>query len=535
MRRPDLCIYFSYVCDMPALHNTVFYQFEEIVRMAKNKSIIGQVFKYKNLFFFTPNFNAFPQPFLTSVICRLLAVGRIRWIDSNNVVRKIGVYRILSEFIVFLKENLTYRGVLKNINKELDSLLVIEKGEVCLDTKAQPIYLRCDYSYGYIAGGSVGHIAGVLNQFGSQFDKSPIFVSSDKIPTVRDDLQTVIINTNTKYRNVRDIANMLYSNAFYNETKKALDGKDISIIYQRNALNSYAGVKLAMNFRVPFVLEYNGSDVWTAINWGGRTPKAPDISLKIEDMAFQKADLIVCVSQPLKDELICRGIDAKKILVNPNGVNESMYHPGLDGTFIREMYNIGSSTVLVGFIGTFGIWHGIEILAQAFSMVIKDGMQNTKLMLIGDGLKMPLVRTILSDQGVENKCVLTGMIPQKEGPAYLSACDILVSPQVKNPDGTPFFGSPTKLFEYMAMGKAIIASDLDQIGEVLEHEKTALLCQPGDVPGLCDAIKRLIGDAELRSLLGRNARKEVTEKYTWELHVKKTMDYLKRILSTEES
>ncbi|HXZ44534.1 MAG TPA: glycosyltransferase, partial [archaeon] len=90
---------------------------------------------------------------------------------------------------------------------------------------------------------------------------------------------------------------------------------------------------------------------------------------------------------------------------------------------------------------------------------------------------------------------------------------------VPNPDGTPFFGSPTKLFEYMAMGKGIVASDLDQIGEILEHGKTAWLVKPGDPDALADGIVRLARDAGLRGALGEAARCEAVAKHTWTAHV----------------
>src|SRR5207237_125725 len=82
------------------------------------------------------------------------------------------------------------------------------------------------------------------------------------------------------------------------------------------------------------------------------------------------------------------------------------------------------------------------------------------------------------------------LVPQDDGPEHLAAADLLVSPHVTNPDGTPFFGSPTKLFEYMAMGRPIVASDLEQIGQTLEHGRTAWLVPPGDVEALADAMAR---------------------------------------------
>ena len=110
----------------------------------------------------------------------------------------------------------------------------------------------------------------------------------------------------------------------------------------------------------------------------------------------------------------------------------------------------------------------------------------------------------------------TGLIPHRQVSAYLDAADILVSPHVPMPDGRPFFGSPTKLFEYMAMAKAIIASNLDQLSQVLEHGRTAWLVQPGSASELASAIVLLAGDVELREQLGRNARTRALADHTWQ-------------------
>jgi glycosyltransferase involved in cell wall biosynthesis len=84
------------------------------------------------------------------------------------------------------------------------------------------------------------------------------------------------------------------------------------------------------------------------------------------------------------------------------------------------------------------------------------------------------------------------------------------------PDGSRFFGSPSKLFEYMAMGKAIIASKLDQLAEVLEHGGTGWLVEPGNDVELSNAIELLAGNPALRCTLGQNARGEVVHKHTWQ-------------------
>ena len=142
---------------------------------------------------------------------------------------------------------------------------------------------------------------------------------------------------------------------------------------------------------------------------------------------------------------------------------------------------------------------------------------------------MPQVKEAIERFGTGNACILTGLVPQDQGPMHLAACDILVCPNLPNPDGTPFFGSPTKLFEYMAMGKAIVASDLDQIGDILEHKRTALMVKPGDVKSLVFALRELTDDEQQRKRLGQAARREVVAKYTWREHTRKIIEKLKEL------
>ncbi|MBI4471556.1 MAG: glycosyltransferase, partial [Acidobacteria bacterium] len=108
---------------------------------------------------------------------------------------------------------------------------------------------------------------------------------------------------------------------------------------------------------------------------------------------------------------------------------------------------------------------------------------------------------------------------------------ILASPHVPNPDGSPFFGSPTKLFEYMAMARGIVASRLDQIAQVLSHEETALLVGPGSVDELAKAIVYLAANPAESERLGRNARRQATKHYTWRAHVTRTIDHLNSVLT----
>jgi len=310
----------------------------------------------------------------------------------------------------------------------------------------------------------------------------------------------------------------------------ALRNRGISFVYQRYSTNNYSGISIARSCRVPFVLEYNGSEVWVGRHWGSRL-RYEDLAERIERLNVTAADLVVVVSRALADQLVDAGVDPTRILTNPNGVDPDRYRPDIDGRGIRAACGWGDREVVVGFIGTFGPWHGAEILARAFvALRGADPVLSApvRLLMIGDGATLPSVRRILEGQGAMGATVFTGLVPQERGPEYLAACDILVAPHVPNQDGTPFFGSPTKLFEYMAMGKGIVASDLDQIGEVIEHGRTGWLIQPGNVEALASGLHMLLADASLRADLGAAARARVIERHTWREHTRRTIEKLQQ-------
>src|SRR5262249_1478104 len=140
---------------------------------------------------------------------------------------------------------------------------------------------------------------------------------------------------------------------------------------------------------------------------------------------------------------------------------------------VREALGIPLEAELLTFVGTFGRWHGTDVLAAVIRRLIDEDRpwlaeHRAHFLFVGDGALGPAVRSTLGPDLGAPFAPLAGLRPQGETPAILAASDILLSPHVPNPDGTPFFGSPTKLFEYMAMAKLIVASDLDQIGWVLK-------------------------------------------------------------------
>jgi glycosyltransferase involved in cell wall biosynthesis len=294
---------------------------------------------------------------------------------------------------------------------------------------------------------------------------------------------------------------------------------------------------------IPLVLEYNGSEAWVAKNWG-RPLRYHDLAEKIENVCLRHAHLVVTISDVLRDELVSRGVEPNRIVTYPNCIDPAVFNPerfsASDTDDLRREHGIPHDAVVATFVGTFGQWHGVDVLARMIKQLVsekRDWLQAHKVhfMLVGDGMKMAEVRAILADHSCSPFYTLTGLVAQQDAPRYLAASDILLSPHVQNPDGTRFFGSPTKLFEYMAMGKGIVASDLDQIGEVLKDSlrvsslpgsplnddatSLAVLTSPGNVEELAMGLMFLIENPSCRRILGKNSRNKALTEYTWERHV----------------
>ncbi|HKP14248.1 MAG TPA: glycosyltransferase family 4 protein, partial [Blastocatellia bacterium] len=293
---------------------------------------------------------------------------------------------------------------------------------------------------------------------------------------------------------------------------------DVDFIYQRYSRFNWTGVALSLATGLPLALEVNGSEVWVARHWD----PVSFIGLlnRFERLNLRAADLIFVVSEEQRRGLIAAGVEAARIVVNPNGVDGDTFHPGCGGRELRAALGL-SDKIVVGFTGTFGPWHGAPVLAEAVTR-IADG--RCHFLFIGDGDERPATESIIARAGENARVTFAGRVAHGQIPAYLDACDILVSPHVPAADGSEFFGSPTKLFEYMAMARAVAASRLGQIANIIVDGDNGLLVEPNDAGALARVIERLADDEALRRRLGAAARQTVISGYTWRHNAARVFD-----------
>jgi len=464
------------------------------------------------------------QPMLFFLVCLVLwlAGGKAYLTDLQGRWERVSFCSLLFKYLpAFLRELVLVPYFIRQAKKDLagingDCAPAAQNRIARLPGGTKIAYLRTDHWFGISAGGSVAHTAGVAGGFlglGCRL----FFISTDRLPWLAETgMPVYLVKPDGVVRSLPELPELAYNRRLIKAGREILAQERPGLLYQRYSLNNYAGLYLAMECNLPFVLEYNGSFPWMARHWG-RPLWFAKTAAAVESRVCRLSDLVVVVSAPMKEELARRGVEEDRILVNPNGVDPGRYSPLVDGSGVRGRYGLAGKTV-VGFTGTFGKWHGADKLAEAAALLLSrpEGRERLRFLFIGDGPLLPEVKAAVSS--FAENCIFTGMVPQEEGPRHLAACDVLVAPHLPNPDGTPFFGSPTKLFEYMAMGKGIVASRLGQMGEILAERRTALLVEPGNAAALAEGIWRLAADRCLRLALGENARREALAKYTWEKH-----------------
>jgi len=399
--------------------------------------------------------------------------------------------------------------------------------------KGRGLYLRTDYWAKLESGGSYGHTCHVARELARRTDGLVALVPHRYVMLDEFSIHQVLLTNPASEANERDIivANIHY----YPILKAVFEVERPAYVYERLVLGSFVVARLCREFDIPYIAEYNGSEISMGKGFGSSSYAYERELLRIEDFAFREASLIVVVSKHIKADLVSRGVDPARILLNPNGGDPEMYAPGTpdERETLRSSLGFAPDDKVVGFCGTFGGWHGIDVLAAAIPRICASDPRS-RFLLIGDGNFKSLVDEAVASHHLANRVIRVGRTTQADGARFQKACDILVSPHSRNMVDGPFFGSPTKLFEYMGYGVGIVASDLEQIGEVLSPAlrpeeigrkpvttERGVLCNAGDVEGFVVAVLGLLKNPEVSRALGANARQALLDHFTWSKHVER--------------
>jgi glycosyltransferase involved in cell wall biosynthesis len=311
-----------------------------------------------------------------------------------------------------------------------------------------------------------------------------------------------------------ELMSLVYNLYGYRQLCQAIRSKKPDLIYERYALNTFCGIWASRRFGIPIVLEVNAPLYYEQSQLGQLTFRR--LARFSERWICSRSTWTVVVSKVMKDILVQEGVPSEKVVVMPNGIDPQTFHPHVCGKEIRRRYNLEGKLV-VGFVGWFRKWHGLEMLLEIMheSRLAQSGV---RLLLVGDGPALPALHHYVQAQGLQSAVILTGPIDRQDVSAYIAAMDIAVQP------GVTEYACPMKLFEYMGMGKCIVAPNQPNIREILTHGINGYLFQPGDR----EHFRRILSEAILKSAwreaVGRQAHETIYRRgYLWSSNAQKAL------------
>lgn len=277
------------------------------------------------------------------------------------------------------------------------------------------------------------------------------------------------------------------------------------VIYERYNLFLLAGLLLKRQKRIPLLLEVNSPLAEERAAFG-------DLQLKplarlCESAQWNGADAVLTVTEVLAGKVRQLRRAPAGVHVIPNGAHLDATAPPGRASALRQSLGLPQDALVLGFVGFVRAWHGVGWALEAMT----DLPPQTHLLIVGDGPALPQLSARAEELGLADRVHLTGRVQHAQVGGYMGLFDVALQTAAVS------YASPLKLFEYMALGRAIIAPDQPNIREILSDGVDAQLFAPDSEPAFRSALTRLCADPALRAQLGANAARAVRETpYTWE-------------------
>ena len=288
--------------------------------------------------------------------------------------------------------------------------------------------------------------------------------------------------------------------------------RDFDVLYERHGYMGFGGVIVSRWLRIPLVIELNGNIVKEIDERGlDMTPLQRKIGTWITVRTLAAADRVVVVSKALERTLVDEyRLPAEKISVVLNGVDIDLFSKKYDPAEVRSEFLLAGGPI-VGFVGSFEPWHGVDLLVSSFR-IVERAHPDAQLVIVGEGPGKEKAIALSNEFGLEHKIRFLGQLPQAKVAAILSISKVIVAPY-------PFqysdiVGTPLKIMEYMAAGRGIVASTAP-LHELIEDGNTGLRVPPADPQALANGIIKLLDDDQLCASVQENARIRA-KRFSWD-------------------
>ena len=278
------------------------------------------------------------------------------------------------------------------------------------------------------------------------------------------------------------------------------------IIYVR-IMWSFIPMILGKLLSVPVLLEINDSPhraYATIKNSFKRT-----VVHLIDKISFYLSDHILPVTQKIAENMhTLEGIPWRKLTVLPSGTNIDLFHP-MDKRQCCLKLGFDESLTYIGFIGTFFRYQGIDTLIDATPSIIQKYLQ-LRFLILGDGPMKDTWQIMLTENDLESYFIFPGFIPYELVPLYCAVMDICVAPYHRSAGDS----SPVKIFDYLACGKPVVATDVGETSDFFANSGAVMIVSPEDPAALAQGLNSLLENETLRAEMGKKGRSFVARRYS---------------------
>lgn len=280
----------------------------------------------------------------------------------------------------------------------------------------------------------------------------------------------------------------------YTLLTKIFKREGYNIIQVRNSVfEALLALHIKRKYNIPFVFQYSfPKEVYREYRSNKQRFYFGKFENHITNYILRRADLIFPISKWMEEELVKGGIPESKMMPLPLGVNPELFSIKKDGSNIREKYNLDDARVIL-YIGAMDKLRHLDILIHAFSKV-REHKDNVKLLMVGEGDDKINLEKLASTFGIQNDVIFTGQVSYFDVPYFIAAANVCLCPVP--PLSIYKVSSPTKMFEYMAMGKPVVANEeIPEQKEVIEESGGGVLVKFG-YESFAEGIIKLLEDPE---------------------------------------
>jgi len=294
-------------------------------------------------------------------------------------------------------------------------------------------------------------------------------------------------------------------------------------------LNAFPAIRVGRRLGIPVAYEIRAFWEDAAVDHGTTREGSLRyrVSRQLETRAIRQADHVFTICEGLRADIAARGIAQEKITVIPNAVDVDSFAP--DGTpdeDLKAQLGLSGCTV-VGFIGSFYAYEGLDLLLDAFPLVLFQ-LPDVRILLVGGGPQEDALKAQAKRLGVADKVVFAGRVPHADVKRYYDLIDVLAYP--RHSMRLTELVTPLKPLEAMAQGRLLVASDVGGHRELIRDGETGMLFHAGSATSLAAAIMKLMAKSEYWPEIRASGRQFVEQERSWRKSVARYCDPYARIL-----